>query len=110
MRSISTKLGPCPVCGYPVEVYDFNICPSCGVEFGVDTISHSYDELRTIWVENGALWSSSVDPIPNGWDAYRQLIESGHGDAVPLVRPPKPHVVSGMANLSPTPIFIVHAK
>jgi hypothetical protein len=65
----------CPVCGfllsYPPE--DFNICPSCGVEFGAETSVYSIAELRNNWLNRGANWSSLVTPRPKGWDVLTQL-------------------------------------
>jgi hypothetical protein len=75
---------PCPVCGflmdYPAE--DFNICPSCGVEFGAETSVFSYEVLRQNWVNHGAKWSSFFRPIPYGWDGLLQLLNAGFSDFV----------------------------
>jgi hypothetical protein len=103
MRSIKKKLVPCPVCGYSLDVYDFNICPSCGVEFGVDTVGHTYEELRQVWVDNGAVWSSSVDPQPLSWNPWWQLILAGFASSVPFraeLHPSlTPHISIGGANI-----------
>ena len=68
----------CPVCGfmmkYPPE--DFNICPSCGVEFGAETSSYTFSELRNNWVRRGAPWSSWVEKPPDGWNPWVQLIDA----------------------------------
>jgi hypothetical protein len=70
---------PCPVCGfllhYPAD--DFNICPSCGVEFGYETAGRSYDQLRQEWVNSGALWASRVIPEPPSWNPYVQMNAAG---------------------------------
>lgn len=41
----------CPVCGYGMKEApaDFNICPSCGTEFGVHDVNSSIPELRKAW-------------------------------------------------------------
>ena|ERR1700690_329282 len=107
MRSVK-QLELCPVCGFPLEVYDFNICPSCGVEFGVDDIGHTHSELRKIWVENLALWSSSVDPRPVGWNPWLQLILAGHIFDVPFhgaVQPARSNIEFGQARLTPSPVL-----
>jgi hypothetical protein len=112
MRSIK-QFAPCPVCGFWLEVYDFNVCPSCGVEFGVDNISHTYGELRRVWVDNGAFWSSGVDKRPVDWNPWLQLILAGHIYDVPFVTqtdvPQHNMVRGGTANLSQTQVFLVHA-
>jgi hypothetical protein len=65
----------CPVCGFllkhPPE--NFNICPSCGVEFGYETTSRSIEELREEWLRTGALWASNVHPRPKDFDPTMQL-------------------------------------
>jgi len=46
----------CPVCFYseldfnPLKK-DYDICPSCGTEFGLDDFDESYLELREKWVK-----------------------------------------------------------
>jgi hypothetical protein len=69
----------CPICGYYLEYppEDFNICPSCGVEFGYETASRSSEELRKEWLSTGARWASNVENEPNGWDAMLQLANLG---------------------------------
>lgn len=73
----------CPVCGYP-ELQDpprspsggasYEICPSCGFEFGVtdDDLGLSPTEWRHRWVADGMPWSST-SPTPAGWDPATQL-------------------------------------
>lgn len=65
----------CPVCGYLLSYppQDFNICPSCGVEFGAETSVYSFEDLRRNWLQNGAQWSSRVQKKPRDWDPYSQL-------------------------------------
>lgn len=65
----------CPVCGflldYPPE--DFNICPSCGVEFDADTVEHSIADLHKAWVGRGMRWTSTVIPRPADYNPAEQL-------------------------------------
>ena len=65
----------CPVCGYGMDdpPEDYNICPSCGTEFGLHDAHTSIAELRAAWLRSGAHWWSPVDPQPQGWDPYLQL-------------------------------------
>ena len=76
----------CPVCGYDgLETapysetggVSYEICPSCGVEFGVDDYEQSHVFLRQKWLESGAQWWSSYYSPPPGWDAYEQLKGAG---------------------------------
>jgi hypothetical protein len=73
----------CPVCGYP-DLHDiprtdeggsYEICPSCGFQFGVsdDDQDYSDDVWRRRWAENGAQWSSVGMQPPQGWDGKQQL-------------------------------------
>src|SRR5271165_7007649 len=65
----------CPVCGYAMEdpPRDYNICPSCGTEFGVSDINSSIDALRQVWLATGAQWWSTTEPRPQNWNAAVQL-------------------------------------
>ena len=76
----------CPVCGYPglkepprslrTGAGSYEICPSCGFEFGVtdDDEGFSYDEWRQAWVDRRMPWDSqAIRPIPEGWDPVQQL-------------------------------------
>lgn len=75
----------CPVCGFP-DLHDpprsaesggasYEICPSCGFEFGVsnDDLGHSYEEWRDRWIEGGMHWASQGRRPPNGWDPRNQV-------------------------------------
>ena len=73
----------CPVCGFPNLAEppraknggaSFEICPSCGFQFGVsdDDEKISYAKWRSQWRKAGMKWSS-VRPVPKGWDAIKQL-------------------------------------
>lgn len=51
---------PCPVCGYAdnewsEEVPDmsYDICAQCGVEFGLDDVSKTWEDLRHEWIAKG---------------------------------------------------------
>jgi hypothetical protein len=75
----------CPVCGYP-ELYDpprssagggsYEICPSCGFEFGVsdDDLGYSYEQWRARWIAQGMPWDrAAIQPPPDNWDPQQQL-------------------------------------
>jgi transposase-like protein len=71
----------CPVCGYyglEEEPYDegcasFEICPSCGTQFGYEDVSKSHEELRQAWIEDGSRWwSKNIEP-PRNWNPRQQL-------------------------------------
>jgi hypothetical protein len=83
----------CPVCGYPgfdeppwtsCGCPSYDICPSCGIEFGYgdfgqDEIQRGnrWRDLRQKWIEAGMLWSSSVASRPPDWDPVKQLKSAG---------------------------------
>jgi hypothetical protein len=82
----SNSANVCPVCGYPglaEPPYDqhgcasFEICPSCGTEFGYDDATRTPDQLRQQWVQAGARSSSKTTPAPSGWDGAKQLQTAG---------------------------------
>jgi hypothetical protein len=86
----------CPVCGYPYlmeipwseqELASYDICPSCGIEFGYDddqyacghpgTREELQEQWRDEWVKWGMRWfSRQVSPPPN-WDPVKQLASIG---------------------------------
>ena len=97
----------CPICGYgyldepPYDEYldpDYDICPSCGVEYGlevedIDKIGKvDYDNvrfnlptllvwwkiLRDHWIKEGCPWRDTVDKKPAGWDPKKQLKNVGY--------------------------------
>ena len=45
----------CPVCRLPMEdaPLNYNICGSCGTEFGLDDTFASIEELRDAWIKRG---------------------------------------------------------
>jgi hypothetical protein len=86
MHNNDTLTCTCPVCGFPElsePPYDaqgcasFEICPSCGTEFGYDDATRSHAELRAAWLAVGAPWrSQAIRPRPE-WDAEAQLENAG---------------------------------
>lgn len=74
----------CPVCGYvglqeapvsPEGTPSFEICPSCGFEFGVTDGDEgfSYRQWREQWITKGCKWWSEHQEPPPGWDPVLQL-------------------------------------
>lgn len=65
----------CLVCGYEMEdpPRDYNVCPSCGTEYGVNDVNASYAELRQAWFKTGPVWWSKTDKQPENWSPSRQL-------------------------------------
>lgn len=74
----------CPVCGYPdldepprspSGGGSYEICSSCGFEFGVtdDDRRFSYAEWRQRWVGLGMPWYEDAESPPAGWDPTIQL-------------------------------------
>src|SRR5438046_1897032 len=75
----------CPVCGFPGLLEparsprsgggSYEICPSCGFEFGVsdDDKGFMYEQWREKWVRGGMPWRATTVPPPNGWDPKAQL-------------------------------------
>ena len=82
-ETLVSALIRCPVCGYPGPTEEprtegggsFEICPSCGFEFGVtdDDEGFDYGQWRSRWVAEGARWWSSQEEAPVGWD-YRDYL------------------------------------
>lgn len=75
-------MNQCPICGYPdlhEPAYDahgcasFEICRSCGTEFGYDDARKSFELLRRRWVSEGMPWYSPAAPAAPNWDPERQL-------------------------------------
>jgi len=74
----------CPVCGYPDLAQaprtragggSYEICPSCGFEFGVtdDDAGFTYARWRRAWIDGGMRWASKAKPAPPGWNPEVQL-------------------------------------
>jgi hypothetical protein len=80
----------CPVCGYPSLVNDpddllHEICPSCGIQFGLHTPGPGADPVKTAeiharwrqkWIDSG-MHFHAPEPPPPGWDPQRQLRNIG---------------------------------
>ena len=74
----------CPVCGFP-ELMEkprgsetggsYEICPSCGFQFGVSDDDEGFTFLgwRQAWIEAGAKWQSVARPPPSEWNPHLQL-------------------------------------
>ncbi|MFZ0819872.1 MAG: hypothetical protein WAM91_07370 [Candidatus Acidiferrales bacterium] len=52
---------------------DYNICPSCGTEFGVSDVNATVDNLRANWLRSGPSWWSPTDPQPQNWNPLKQI-------------------------------------
>ncbi len=68
----------CLVCAYaqmPLPPNDYNICPCCGIEYGLDDAFESYEDLRDEWLLAGGPWFSDADPYlqPANWNPWSQL-------------------------------------
>ncbi|HZT14009.1 MAG TPA: hypothetical protein VFA29_14515 [Candidatus Baltobacteraceae bacterium] len=57
----------------------FEICPSCGFEFGYhdDLKGYSYEEWRKKWIQGGMKFWSKRDTVPRDWDPVAQLRAAG---------------------------------
>lgn len=81
----STK---CPVCGFDLgvpawtgDMASFEICQSCGLQFGYDDAAGGdraargavHERWRAEWIRKGMRWWSSSTPPPSGWDPGEQL-------------------------------------
>ena len=74
----------CPVCAWP-ELREpprspagggsYEICPSCGFEFGVsdDDEGFTYAAWRKRWLAAGAKWSGHGSKPPAKWNPQAQL-------------------------------------
>ncbi len=82
----------CPVCGYaklheapraPSGGGSYEICPSCGFQFGVDDDDQglSYEQARERWITGGMKWYSKGLAKPKSWNAAKQLagVSVAHG-------------------------------
>jgi len=75
----------CPVCGFAgledpprsptTGGGSYEICPSCGFEFGVtdDDQGYSYEAWREKWVGDGMRWSSAGQQPPENWNPHDSL-------------------------------------
>jgi hypothetical protein len=92
----------CLVCGYdqmPHPPKDYNICPCCGVEYGLDDAFDSHRKLRNEWLKRGAPWFSLLPPYvaPVNWSAWDQVIRAGYQVDVP---PPQSSVKTDIVRTS----------
>jgi hypothetical protein len=53
----------------------YEICPSCGFEFGVtdDDQGYSYEAWREKWIAGGMRWNSVGVPPPHDWNPHQAL-------------------------------------
>lgn len=84
-RSAAAATFTCPACGWPELDEEprtnggggsYDICPSCGFEFGVtgDDKGYTYESWRNRWIAQGMpWWSTGIDDPPAGWDPRAQL-------------------------------------
>ena len=79
----------CIVCGYEMAEgpRDYNICPSCGTEYGLHDVNSTVKDLRCAWLAGGAKWSSTVVPLPEKWNSILQLARLLFSQAVFPVYP-----------------------
>lgn len=57
----------------------YEICPSCGFEFGFDDLSEgeTYESYRCKWIANGCRWWSQSRLQAADWDLRAQLRNVG---------------------------------
>jgi len=69
----------------PYPPRDYNICPCCGIEYGLEDAFETYDELRDEWLLAGGPWFSEAKPYvrPANWNAWEQLDLAGYKYNVP---------------------------
>lgn len=77
----------CPVCGYCLgenpwkdNCPTYEICDSCGIEFGYEDFSCDfqerktrYDELRVKWISEGMPWRGLMHLKPITWNPIQQV-------------------------------------
>lgn len=75
---MKSKRHSCPVCDYPDLLEpprspsgggSYEICPSCGFQFGVDDDDKgiTYTAARATWIAKGSPWTSKGTPQPKDW-------------------------------------------
>jgi hypothetical protein len=78
----------CPVCGFRGLTEaprsrssggSYEICPSCGFEFGVsdDDLGHTYENWRKAWLAKGMKWYSRGQKQPAEWNPSQQVAAIG---------------------------------
>lgn len=60
-----------------VPPVNYNICASCGTEFGLHDENASLEELRAAWMMTGPRWWSKTESQPNNWNPFLQLANLG---------------------------------
>jgi hypothetical protein len=65
----------------PYPASNYHICPCCSTEFGNDDGYFTHQQLREMWVENGANWFFGEPPAH--WNPWMQLIDAGFGEYIP---------------------------
>jgi hypothetical protein len=65
---------------------DYNICPSCGTEFGIHDVNSSIENLQDLWLKSGPRWHSSVVAQPAKWNPFEQFIQLHLTPNVPVSR------------------------
>ena len=74
----------CPVCGYPdleeqprgvTTGGSYEICPSCGFQFGVsdEDRGYTYERWSEEWIKKGQHWSSVGVAPPSEWNPNEQI-------------------------------------
>src|ERR1017187_1954302 len=73
----------CPVCGFRMKypAADYNICPSCGTEFGNNDVNASIEDLRASWLDSGPRWWSKFEAQPANWEPIWQVASQVYGNA-----------------------------
>lgn len=69
----------CPVCGFPQlpdPPKNYEICPCCGTEFGLDDAEVTHTYLRHEWLHNRAPFFD-IEIKPADWNPMRQLSKAG---------------------------------
>jgi hypothetical protein len=77
----------CPVCLFPSldePSHDsdgfgsFEICKSCGTQFGYDDANTSWLELRKRWIDAGLKWwcEAAGNPRPANWNPEKEDYDS----------------------------------
>ncbi|PYV19100.1 MAG: hypothetical protein DMG21_02685 [Acidobacteria bacterium] len=78
----------CPVCGYDGLTEpryregsggSYEICPSCGFQFGVtdDDSGYTHERWRKKWIAEGMKWDKGRTHPPKDWNPVQQLKNIG---------------------------------
>lgn len=82
----------------PYAAVPFNICPSCGTEFGIDDLHQSFQTIRNNWIAEGMPWFDDISLPPPNWSPVTQLISGGFVGA--LLMPIGTATETSVANIS----------